>query len=318
MQKILNKLVHVIEFFFNILGLSFLSKKRLINIIFSNKEVSYSLYKNLIKNLDNKSKSLVKALLYINTNKFKNAFFINCNKLHIYPKNYKLTKTEKRYYNKLFQLPKKTLLTEVFKYHCGLKFVPAKNLDTLKESSSITAGAYWGDSALIFAGIYQSTTFAFEPNAISFLELQDTIANNNLHSLILPIQKGISSKNNTLFFDYSGANIASKFIAETDIIDITKVEKLEVVAIDNFVKEKNIAKLGAIHLDIEGFETDAILGAKNTIARDKPILLISIYHNAQDFFKIKPIIESWNLGYTFKIRKLERIRNEIMLIAYVP
>ena len=32
-------------------------------------------------------------------------------------------------------------------------------------------------------------------------------------------------------------------------------------------------------------------------------MLLSIYHNANDFFEIKPLIESWNLGYTFKICK---------------
>lgn len=32
-------------------------------------------------------------------------------------------------------------------------------------------------------------------------------------------------------------------------------------------------------------------------------MLISIYHNAKDFFEIKPMLESWNLGYKFKIFK---------------
>ena len=35
----------------------------------------------------------------------------------------------------------------------------------------------------------------------------------------------------------------------------------------------------------------------------KPILPISIYHTAHDFFEIKPLIESWGLGYRFSIHK---------------
>jgi hypothetical protein len=54
------------------------------------------------------------------------------------------------------------------------------------------------------------------------------------------------------------------------------------------------------------------------IIKYKPILLISIYHNKKDFFEIKPLIESWNLGYTFKIRKLLSDWQEIMLIAEPP
>gem|GEM_PF-6245178 len=35
--------------------------------------------------------------------------------------------------------------------------------------------------------------------------------------------------------------------------------------------------------------------------RDKPILIVSIYHHAEQFFGIKPLLESWNLGYKFEI-----------------
>lgn len=44
-------------------------------------------------------------------------------------------------------------------------------------------------------------------------------------------------------------------------------------------------------------------GAKETICTQKPAMLLSIYHQASDYFGIKPLIESWNLGYTFKIHK---------------
>ena len=44
-------------------------------------------------------------------------------------------------------------------------------------------------------------------------------------------------------------------------------------------------------------------GAKETIRTQKPAMLISIYHFGSDYFKIKPFIESWDLGYKFKIHK---------------
>jgi hypothetical protein len=63
-----------------------------------------------------------------------------------------------------------------------------------------------------------------------------------------------------------------------------------------------------------------LAGAINTIKKQKPVLLLSIYHNANDFFEIKPLIESWNLGYKFKIRKLsmkEYFLVETMLICEI-
>lgn len=44
-------------------------------------------------------------------------------------------------------------------------------------------------------------------------------------------------------------------------------------------------------------------GAQNTIREQRPVLLISIYHNESDFFDIKPWLETLNLGYKFKIHK---------------
>ena len=66
-----------------------------------------------------------------------------------------------------------------------------------------------------------------------------------------------------------------------------------------------------------GFEQQFLKGAENTIKTQKPTLLLSIYHNANDFFQIKPYIESLDLGYKLKIRKPidGHIRGEILLLA---
>ena len=58
-----------------------------------------------------------------------------------------------------------------------------------------------------------------------------------------------------------------------------------------------------IKTDVEGFEQQLLDGAINTIKEQKPILLISIYHNYHDFYKIKPWLESLNLGYKFNFFK---------------
>lgn len=44
-------------------------------------------------------------------------------------------------------------------------------------------------------------------------------------------------------------------------------------------------------------------GARRTIEKFRPVLLISMYHNPHDFFEIKPMIDSWNLGYKFSVYK---------------
>lgn len=103
------------------------------------------------------------------------------------------------------------------------------------------------------------------------------------------------------------------------IKDPKYVEKCPVVAIDDFVAEHGI-RVGLIKVDIEGAEQSFLRGAKKTICEQKPILLISIYHNVSDFLDIKPMIESWNLGYKFKIFKpvMGTVSSETVLICEQP
>ena len=55
--------------------------------------------------------------------------------------------------------------------------------------------------------------------------------------------------------------------------------------------------------DSEGGEQLLLKGAVETIRTQHPILLISIYHSANDFFEIKPMIEKMCDKYTFRIIK---------------
>lgn len=44
-------------------------------------------------------------------------------------------------------------------------------------------------------------------------------------------------------------------------------------------------------------------GALETIKTQKPAMLLSIYHQASDFFGIKPFLEDLGLEYKFKVYK---------------
>ena len=57
-----------------------------------------------------------------------------------------------------------------------------------------------------------------------------------------------------------------------------------------------------IKADIEGFEQKALRGAAEHIRRDRPKLLISVYHNNEDLWKIPRMIDSFAEGYRFYLR----------------
>jgi FkbM family methyltransferase len=167
------------------------------------------------------------------------------------------------------------------------------NIDSSK--CIIDAGAYIGDSALILSEYTNDKVYCFEPTCEAFRLLNKTIELNNLRNIV-PIKMGLSNKEyeDDIYVHLSASSMNS--FRDNG----TNCEKISLTTIDKYVKQNNL-QVGLIKADIEGLETLMLEGAKETICSQKPALIISIYHSAHDFFKIKPMIESWNLGYKFKI-----------------
>ena len=202
----------------------------------------------------------------------------------------------------------------VFHYHSGLKCLSANILDRIKNTDFIDGGAFIGDSAFTFVKYNPKRIFAFEPSDENFANMKKNISLEKFDELIIPVKKGVFSKTGNV--SVSGENLCF-FIDDENLNNAENKETIEVVSLDDFVEENNL-NVGLIKLDVEGVESDVINGALNTIKKFKPVLLISIYHNPKDFFEIKPLIESLDLGYNFMIKKLNnrRLIAETMLIAY--
>lgn len=60
--------------------------------------------------------------------------------------------------------------------------------------------------------------------------------------------------------------------------------------------------LTLIKADIEGYEQKALAGAKKHIANEHPKLLLSVYHNNEDLWKIPRMIDSIRGDYKFYLR----------------
>jgi FkbM family methyltransferase len=192
---------------------------------------------------------------------------------------------------------------DVFVFHNGLKFLPSDALKRIGDGSIIDGGAAAGDSATMFAEYKPKGIYAIEPVPSQLVALRMTLKLNSRLEEVSLVPLGLSNRSN-------------------EIVSIEEpkghAHTITTVPIDELVMTN---KISVIKLDIEGMELAAIHGAKRTIVRDNPILLISIYHTPEDFFEIKPLIESWNLGYSFIIRETEVCNSgvgvHLMLIGYV-
>lgn len=195
------------------------------------------------------------------------------------------------------------------------------NLEYLKNKNIIDAGGYIGDTALLFSNYTNKNVYSFEPFQKNIDLMNKTIKLNDV-SNIIPIKKALGDENKDMYIYFKNDSVEDGCIEleeKREFIDSNlSEEKIETITLDTFVEENNI-EVGLIKTDLEGFEQKFLKGAVNTIKKQKPILIISIYHNYSDFFDIKPMIESWNLGYKFKIGKPSQATAivETVLIAEV-
>jgi FkbM family methyltransferase len=198
-------------------------------------------------------------------------------------------------------------------------FVDRYALDTLnntkyfRDKSIVDVGAFIGDTSLILSPLTSSKLYAFEATTKYYNLLQKTIELNNIENVV-PINAALGAECGKISINIAGS---SSSILKPNI-EPEGSEEVEMLTLDSFV-DKNCLEVGLIKVDIEGYEREFLKGAEKTIRSQRPTLLISIYHDASDFFEIKPILESWGLGYSFKIHKPVdySISREVILIAEI-
>ncbi|WP_157154595.1 FkbM family methyltransferase [Brachyspira murdochii] len=270
-------------------------------------------YRKLINGLDNESTEIVSNIvsalsrnnMYFTDNevsikedlrkKHNNKIIKINNELYIYDNKYILNRD-------FFEFPN-------FYDKIGLDHV--KNTDFIKDKAIIDAGGFIGDTALILSEYTNDKVYSFEPFLSNLNSMKKNIVLNN-KSNVEPVYMALGDQNKEIYIDDSN-------VSSGNVLNIKNTgNKVQMTTLDSFVEKNNI-KVGLIKTDLEGFEQPFLRGALNTIKKQKPVLIISIYHNYSDFFDIKPMIEELDLGYKFKILKSNdfNIILETKLIAEV-
>jgi FkbM family methyltransferase len=136
----------------------------------------------------------------------------------------------------------------------------------------IHAGAGFGDFLPALKNC--NRVFAFEPNPLMYkCALQATILNNltnvSLYKYALGERNGKSSLKH---IDETGLEMGPRS-------EIGEGIKIDMIKLDGFFVEK----IDLIHLDLEGYEFEALKGAKELIERDKPLIILEIDTRAVDY-----------------------------------
>lgn len=188
-----------------------------------------------------------------------------------------------------------------FSEHCFFNdFLTKDDKNYIKNNDIIDAGAYIGDSSLAFSKLTSANVYAFEPFEESFIKLKDNIKLNDVNNVI-PVNYALSDNIGNDKIYLAGDNVQG-ITSDASMRSYDEVFTVNTMTVDQYVQDNNL-DVGFIKVDVEGTEKKLLKGAINTIISQRPILLLSIYHNPNDFFELKPWIEKLDLNYNFKISK---------------
>ena len=218
------------------------------------------------------------------------------------------------YYYNGYYLPVNQFDSSVFFTRYGIDKLTT--LDSVRNKHIIDAGGYVGDTALLFSSYTDKNIHVFEASPSNMDIIRETIRLNHLDNIV-PVSKALGEKSGTATFSLGERNSCNSLVERPGYNYPDHIE-VPVVTLDDYVRENNI-EVGLIKVDIEGGEQMLLRGAVETIRTQHPILLISIYHSANDFFEIKPMIEKMCDKYTFRIVKPANpaIALETILLAEV-
>lgn len=157
----------------------------------------------------------------------------------------------------------------------------------------VDLGAYTGDTILDYFNCYgvncYKKIYCYEITENSFNSLKNNLS---YYKNIEFINKAASNERGKIYIQESLVDGSANTTSDNGTTEI------EADTIDNDIKEN----ISLIKMDIEGDEQKAILGCSNHIKNSHPKLLISVYHNHEDLWKIPKMISEMDSNYKFYLR----------------
>ena len=153
-------------------------------------------------------------------------------------------------------------------------------------------GAYNGDTArelLAYSKGSVERIYAMEPDARNYRKLEAYAAEEN-RAEVIPHNVGAWSEKTTLYFDASGNRNASFGSNRSESLSDrpVKLRSIEADTLDHILDGQAV---DYIKYDVEGSEKEALIGSGETIERNFPTLLVSLYHRNEDLFALPLLVK---------------------------
>lgn len=164
-----------------------------------------------------------------------------------------------------------------------------------KSITYVDCGAYNGDTYIDLLGqesIKCNQAFLMEPDPENFNALVSNVRAKKGSQNVICLPLAAAERYSILTFS-SGQG-------EGGAIGVNGNIHIAAVALDELLPNTPV---NFIKLDVEGAEAQVINGARETIARYRPILALSLYHNPQDIWALPELLFGLCIEYDIYIRQ---------------
>jgi FkbM family methyltransferase len=123
------------------------------------------------------------------------------------------------------------------------------------------------------------SVISFEPSRREFTRLESHLDRNALRN-VHPIRAALGSREESrvLHVAHASRSGLNTFKSHFGYEDVTEAytETTPVMRLDDVVHSRAISRVDALKIDVEGDEVDVVMGAKKTIERDRPAVIIEM------------------------------------------
>lgn len=206
------------------------------------------------------------------------------------------------FYKKLYpHVNPKFFSCQIQAEHHSLRDADQRIKDYIRERDIVDIGSFVGDSMLVLHSYTDKRVFCFEVSSENYNQLK--VNANTVGPKVQPRLMGLGSKEYTIEVIHSNGT-------SREAVGGEKVgNKVNVTTLDKVSKDLGM-KIGLIKADVEGMAYDIMLGAKEAIARDRPVLALLVYHNYDEFHGIPQLLKEIG-GYIFEYRGTHSCRHDL-------
>lgn len=164
-------------------------------------------------------------------------------------------------------------------------------------------GAYNGDTVEEFLNVTDgkfSRIYALEPDGRNYAKLKRRHYALNPYDFRTYNAGAWSSDCTMQFVQKGGRNSTLTPYEKGKPVNPSLIKEIDMRSLDSVAKGEPVT---LIKFDVEGSESEALDGCRETIAKYKPKLIVSLYHRTEDMFTLPMQIKRLNTGYKLYLRQ---------------